>query len=625
MGSSAISDGQSPPSQRSKRDPITRSRSASPPRGIISGVQLQNTTVEIAAPNDSDGRSITEAEEEPRRFACDSNPMATLLENDGLRLQKGNCQKGDVGAWLSPDDYSVEQSEEPSRSLLPKARPTSQHDDGVPSERLPPKRSQDALLDIYFRRIHPVLPILDETMVRNQYKADTQPICLVQAICLVASKDPAAASFLCLGHHAEPLGLERFTSVLYNDLLQSIPRRSERKILTIQVLALLSLHEWGTTGSEDCSLNLAQAIHHAQTLGLHLMRPDQHPLKSPKALFWCLWSLDRWNAAMHGRPLMIHDGDRGQGVDDVVSSFPSTFRVWLKIADKLGETIHHYRPMTKDTDQGDLELPSFDELVEQCEAWDMDADQLVSLDFVYHSVVILSTHSKGLQGRLQSQMSNIRQEHSILTLASLSCNQDVSDYFPLPMIGYTVSIAFSVTYKQLRTTRSPSVRHISLSKLRHFHRCLQKISTTWWSAAVMARLGKRVLNSFQPTIDQERSTDHEIDITRSNSQPELRHTSQNSLELSTNTQYHSNFEVGEASGETEPVSESAHHLNNTHLGSINHSDSNDTTAGPFGSSELEDFDLFFDNFPDLNFPSYSNDQFLSNLDIEDFELVTDRF
>lgn len=141
----------------------------------------------------------------------------------------------------------------------------------------------------------------------------------------------------------------------------------------------------------------------------------------------------------------------------------------------------------------------------------------------------------------------------------------------------------------------------------------------------MARLGKRVLNSFQPTIDQERSTDHEIDITRSNSQSELRHTSQNSLELSTNTQYYSNFEVGEASGETEPVSESAHHLNNTHLGSINHSDSNDTTAGPFGSSELEDFDLFFDNFPDLNFPSYSNDQFLSNLDIEDFELVSDRF
>lgn len=141
----------------------------------------------------------------------------------------------------------------------------------------------------------------------------------------------------------------------------------------------------------------------------------------------------------------------------------------------------------------------------------------------------------------------------------------------------------------------------------------------------MARLGKRVLNSFQPTIDQERSTDHEIDITRSNSQAELRHTSQNSLELSTNTQTHSNFEFGEAPGETEPMPESAHHLNNTHLVSTNLSDSNGTTTSPFDSSELEDFDLFFDNFPDLNFPSYSNDQFLSNLNIEDFELVTDRF
>lgn len=301
--------------------------------------------------------------------------MATLIEKNESRLQKGKSQKGDVGAWMCPEEYSIEQEEVPSSPLHSRTAANQQPTD-LPLDRLPPKESQNALIDIYFRRIHPILPLLDELAVRTQFKAGHLPPCLAQVICLVAAKDQSAASFLYLGQPSALLSLERFSNILYNDLMQSFPRRSQRKVFTIQVLALLSLHEWGTTGSEDCSLNLAQAIHHAQTMGLHLMRPDQHTNQSSRAMFWCLWSLDRWNAAMNGRPLIIHDGDRGQGVEDVVSSFQSSFRVWLRIADKLGEVIHFYRPMMKDMDQAELDLPSFDELVEQCDAWDMAPDQL---------------------------------------------------------------------------------------------------------------------------------------------------------------------------------------------------------------------------------------------------------
>lgn len=376
MDVSGFSNSQSPSSQVSRRDPKIRSRSASPRRGPLSGSPFHYLAEQRAeSSNASDVRSATEEEEEPRRFACDSNPMATLIEKDESRLQKGKSQKGDVGAWMCPDEYSIEQEEVPS-SPLHTATAANQQSIGVHPDRMPPDESQNALIDIYFRRIHPILPLLDETIVRAQFKAGNLPPRLAQVICLVAAKDQSAASYLYLGHVSKLLSLEKFSSILYNDLMQSIPRRSQRKVLTIQVLALLSLHEWGSTGSEDCSLNLAQAIHHAQTMGLHLMRPDQHDHQSTRALFWCLWSLDRWNAAMNGRPLMIHDGDRCQGVDDVVSSFQSPFRVWLRVADKLGEVIHFYRPIMKDMDQGELDLPSFDELVEQCDAWDLAPDQL---------------------------------------------------------------------------------------------------------------------------------------------------------------------------------------------------------------------------------------------------------
>ena len=79
---------------------------------------------------------------------------------------------------------------------------------------------------------------------------------------------------------------------------------------------------------------------------------------------------------------MIHDGYRSQGVDDVVSTFQSPFRVWLRIADKLGEVIHLYRPIMKGVDQNEVDLPSFEDIVEHCEAWDMSPDLLGMKHFV---------------------------------------------------------------------------------------------------------------------------------------------------------------------------------------------------------------------------------------------------
>ncbi|CAG8335924.1 unnamed protein product [Penicillium salamii] len=633
MGSSAISNSQSPP-QRSRRDPTIRSRSASPvliPRG---GTSPQDVISESISPLNASREGLAaEAQEEPRRFACDSNPMAALVDKEESRLQKGKSKQGDVGAWLCPDECSIEQPETaPSYVPHPATGHHREHPiniNGVDTQNMPPQKTQDLLLDIYFRRVHSTLPLLDAETTRSQFQAGKLPACLIQAICLVAAKDPTAAHSLHLGQHGEPVSFKDFSSIIYNDLLQKIPRRSERNVLTIQILALLSLHEWGATGSEDCSLNLAQAIHHAQTLGLHLMRPDQHTLHSSKALFWCLWSLDRWNAAMNGRPLMIHDGDLSQGVNDVVPSFEPPFQIWLRVADKLGEVIHRYRPTMKHADQGDLDLPSFEEIIDQCEAWDMDSDHLDTLDFVYHSVIILSTHSNGLQGRLQPRISNIRQDHSILTLATLSCDRDIGKFLPLPMIGYTISLAFSIAYKQIRASRLPSARHTALPRLRLFHQCLQQLSTTWWPAAVMARLGHRVLNNIQPTIDQERSTDHGIDITRLNSQPESHHLPKRPSDSSLNLPSYSNFEFADSSGRTEPRSDSAHPLNGNplngnYLGPTHLPHLNEVNSDPSLSAELEEFDLFFGNFPDLNFPSCSNDPLLLDLDVSDFDFVTDR-
>jgi hypothetical protein len=219
---------------------------------------------------------------------------------------------------------------------------------------------------------------VDEADIRAQFQEGVLSTQLIQSICLVASKDRSAASFLCLGQNSTVLTLEKFSNLLYKDIILNMPRKTGRKKITaIQVLALLSLHEWGPTGFEDCSLHLVQAIHHAQTIGLHLVRPDDLQTAPPlKALFWCLWSLDRWNAAINGRPVMIHDQDMGQKVDDILPLFKSPFRTWLCLTDKLGEVIRYYRPIVDGSDEKELDLLSFEELVDSSNAWDIPINLL---------------------------------------------------------------------------------------------------------------------------------------------------------------------------------------------------------------------------------------------------------
>jgi hypothetical protein len=300
--------------------------------------------------------------------------MATLMEKDESRLKNGQGQKGDVGAWLCPEENYLDSLENRSPLQLPRGSHSEQTD--VNTDYLPPKKSQEALIDVYFRRIHPILPLLDEQTVRVNFQTGFLHVRLLQTICLVAAKDRTTGPLLCLGQSSEVLPLERFNSILYTNIMQNIPRTPRKKIIYIQILALLSLHEWGPTGSEDRSLNLAQAIHHAHTIGMHLMRTDQQPTTSLKALFWCLWSLDKWNAAMNGRPIMIHDRDMNQQVDDVISLFPASFRLWLRIAEKLGRVILFYRPIVNGVDHEELDLPSFEELIEDCDAWELSSDLL---------------------------------------------------------------------------------------------------------------------------------------------------------------------------------------------------------------------------------------------------------
>lgn len=222
--------------------------------------------------------------------------------------------------------------------------------DAVGVDLLPSRRDQDALLNIYFAYVHPLLPLVDKELFYEQYDQGREPRILMQAICIVASKHADAAKHLCLGPDTQPLSPREFSQRLYNAVIVGIEAKLEKnRVVLIQVLALISLHCEGPDGAEQASMHLAQAIHHAHTFGLQFGHQWKNQSSESQGnledVFWCLWSLDKINACMNGRPLLMHDRDnslRQLPTDPEKRSSP--FGIWLQISEMLDKVIDYYRP-----------------------------------------------------------------------------------------------------------------------------------------------------------------------------------------------------------------------------------------------------------------------------------------
>lgn len=185
------------------------------------------------------------------------------------------------------------------------------------------------------------------------------------------------------------------------------------------------------------------------------------------------------------------------------------------------------------------------------------------------------------------------------------------------MLGYTISLAFSVTYKQLRESQLASTRHTAIEQMRQFHKCLEQSSSTWWSTAVMAKLGNRVLDSIQPTIDVQGSTVPVNNTFRPNSRQRRGHRRSHHDEDEV-LGSHSSVDYMQGLGRAEARIERVRPLD-IQLRSDDLSNLDSSVANPFlGAPGIEDYDIFFNNFPDVNFPS-GNDQLLMDLDMSGFE------
>lgn len=112
------------------------------------------------------------------------------------------------------------------------------------------------------------------------------------------------------------------------------------------------------------SLLFSQALHYAQSIGIHLVGSGAQGERSKEAetLYCALWGLDRMNAAFHGRPCLLHERDTDRDLDECIAVQEEPgFRLFLRVLVMLDKVIALYRPRSRHEDS--VVLPVFESMI----------------------------------------------------------------------------------------------------------------------------------------------------------------------------------------------------------------------------------------------------------------------
>ncbi|CCX34781.1 hypothetical protein FPQ18DRAFT_297096 [Pyronema domesticum] len=395
------------------------------------------------------------------RFVGDLNPESVFLTSATPQQR----DLTDVGVWSATPDAPA------PRPIPPHIPPPYLgYLDSIGAFALPPPRTREGLIQIYFDSVHPILPLLNEGHFRAQHAESTVSTPLLHAVLLVAARHPAAAKHLPAGQSARS-----FASATADKILALLHINIERdRVTLVRIHGLLALHSEGPSGNEAASLQLSTALHHAYSLGLHLSRasPDQ----DEQTLWWSLWVLDSLQASLCGRPVGVRREDISVPLPP--AGLTPAFDAALNITHILGSVIALYRPLAKDAgwEQG---FPAMETVI----PLSFHGEVADALRLFYHAVAILSHRSNDPAAGSASYLRRLDSASSILRL----CSQR-RDWPPLPVVPYAVSLALTTFYLVFRRNgeggREGCIQSCEI---------LESLGAYWWFAGAMARMGRAAM------------------------------------------------------------------------------------------------------------------------------------
>ncbi|KKY25374.1 putative fungal specific transcription [Phaeomoniella chlamydospora] len=438
-----------------------------------------------------------------RRFISDLVPESYLVAetespNNGGRLSHVGVFIEENSTGRSYDDIrrigSPDTNIQKSGNAIHTRRKLNRYLEAVGAFRVLPNSTHGPLVNIYISLVQPLLPILDLEEFHGVKSNTTASRLLINAICLVACKAEGAAGFLRLEDGGPLLSGRDFASEIYQGLVAAINARLESSRLDeTRILALMSMHSEGIRGVEDASLHLTHAVHHATTDAMHIHYAGRSNVNDSRAaLFWSLWTMDKINCSMAGRPLIIRDDDIGIGRSDKTgTNTRRAFDVWYDLSAMLAKAIGFYRPNAEGTGWED-DYPSFEAVVGKDLEDRIGESTFALLELYYQAITILACREDN-----SATASYSRQALAALRIQALLTVELVSELAPLPIVPYAASLALSVAYRHLRKAEIPSRVRTSIANLRICTEILERYAKVWWCATAMAKLGRKVLDRYQ--------------------------------------------------------------------------------------------------------------------------------
>lgn len=365
---------------------------AAAPAAGSSRQPLQETPASRSGVSDFAGRlggtaSAAGSSTPSTRFVGHLNPETTFLTSvqDGARP---SCQS--VGVW-DTQQTSVEQSSNARPTLdsgvgiLHTMPPLTQRvvlpllEDGVLTA-LPPLHHLEALERFYFDNINPLLPLLNEIGHSKQSLTHPARILRSQGICLLASTNFSVSDHLCLGQNESPLSPAEFGRITFSAMRINMEVAFVTdKLAMICAWTMMSLYSTDSSSQELSSQAFVRAVQMTYTMGLH-HKTNLADEQDRSRLFCCVWVLDKLQAAMHGRPILIHQADIATLPAGRIDDLHPGFSVLLRIAMLLDAVIALYRPRSDQYALSGKDFPDFETLVLACNAATLPA-HLLSMNY----------------------------------------------------------------------------------------------------------------------------------------------------------------------------------------------------------------------------------------------------
>ncbi|EED18665.1 fungal specific transcription factor, putative [Talaromyces stipitatus ATCC 10500] len=449
---------------------------------------------------------------------------------------------------------------------------------------LPPMPYLSQLLSFYSDEIHLILPLIDINFFQRDIDGRLK-ILLSQAMCLLASMSPHCKSLLYLPGENKLLAPRLFGYRIFCAMRCEIELGAvTNRLVLIQALGALTLFIEGPEGPETASQLCAKMIQLVQTLGLHIQRGSDHEEDYEVTCLCCAWALDRLNAAIHGRSVLMHERDIARDLNKCFENQKPAFRLLLAVISQLDQVIDLYRPHSR-SKGADLKshYPQFDDIVVSAQCTNLHAKLLSTVEVLYYAVAILSCRSTE-----RPSNNDFRQIYAASKINSI-VEQDIRNQKRLlvflPFIPYAVSLSLSISYNQMRYTRVAMYRTRAREELQFTCGLLEQLGTHFYVASAMASMGKATIAEID-RVSENMLREKNPDGRSHNNQRPTESSSRNDRPAAVNT--------SDGAIELDP--------SNSGLSS---------TVNEFSVSDIDVFDMFDPNFGLDNIDAV----FRSNLDL----------